>query len=249
MTVVTAVTAQNTRAVAAIHALPADLVAAQIEAVLSDIGADAIKIGMLANAAIVRAVAASLRRWAGPTNSLPIVLDPVMVAKSGDPLLASDAIEALVEELFPLATLATPNLPEAELLGGAPARPARSVEERARLGASLAGRGPAILLKGGHAVHEDGRPTAEITDLLCFESAVEVFRHARIETDSTHGTGCTLSSAIAAGLGSGLELRRAVTEAIAYLQGALAAAYPVGSTGSGGHGPPDHLYRQGASDD
>ena len=234
MSVVTAVTAQNTLGVTAVHEIPPAVVAAQIDAVLGDIGADAIKIGMLANSAIVRAVAERLRAHLGHPRGLagpPVVLDPVMVAQSGDPLLRDDAVAALVEELLPLALVVTPNLPEAARLTGLPVESA--AELRAAAGA-LAARGPAVLLKGGHA---EG---TEILDLLQLPAGggVHRFTHPRLATRSTHGTGCTLSAAVAARLAAGDELVEAVEGAIRYLQGALAAAYPLG----GGHGPVDHLY-------
>ncbi|MCB1057075.1 MAG: bifunctional hydroxymethylpyrimidine kinase/phosphomethylpyrimidine kinase [Acidobacteria bacterium] len=225
MSVVTAVTAQNTRAVTAVHEIPAEVVTAQIEVVFDDIGVDAVKIGMLSSATIVRAVAASLRRHAGP----PVVLDPVMVAKSGDALLRDDAVAALAEELLPLATLVTPNLPEAERLAGHPLEDEASILEAAR---ALARRGPAVLVKGGHGAGD------EVVDRLFDGERFQVYRHPRLTTRSTHGTGCTLSSAIAARLGAGAALAPAVGGAIEYLRGALAAAYPLGH----GHGPVDHLF-------
>jgi hydroxymethylpyrimidine/phosphomethylpyrimidine kinase len=157
-----------------------------------------------------------------------VVLDPVMVAKSGDALLRDDAVEALLEELVPLCSLVTPNLPELERMTGQPAGQAAAEE--------LSRRGPAVLAKGGHAAPEGN--TDEVVDLLIADGQVYRFRHRRLATSSTHGTGCTLSSAIAARLGRGAQLPRAVGGAIEYLQGAMAAAYPVGS----GHGPVDHLY-------
>jgi hydroxymethylpyrimidine/phosphomethylpyrimidine kinase len=242
MSALTAVTAQNTRAVTAVHEVPPKVVAAQIDAVFEDIGVDGVKIGMLASAPIVRAVARSLRRWAVPGDAEPrgrgpiIVLDPVMVAKSGDPLLAGDAVAALQEELLPLATLVTPNLPEAARMTGLPVG---SRDERLAAARELAARGPAVLLKGGHG---EG---AEVVDLLVSPASLSgdeparTFRHPRIESRSTHGTGCTLSSAIAARLAAGEPLERAVEGGIQYLQGAILAAYPIGS----GHGPVNHLYR------
>src|SRR6185436_10404104 len=194
MSVITALTAQNTREVRAVHAAPPDFVAAQIDAVFEDIGVDAVKIGMLADAGLVRAVAGRLRSHLQETR-LPIVLDPVMIAKSGAPLLADDAVAALAEELIPLATLVTPNLPELERLTGLPVA---SEEERRRAAealASFADGGPAVLGKGGHA---EG---PEVVDLLLAEGRWHRFVHPRIETTATHGTGCTLSSAIAARLG------------------------------------------------
>jgi hydroxymethylpyrimidine/phosphomethylpyrimidine kinase len=238
MSALTAVTAQNTRAVTAVHEIPPEIVAAQIDAVFEDLGVDGVKIGMLASAPIVRVVADRLRHWAAPgaPQAPPIVLDPVMVAKSGDPLLADDAVAALEEELLPLATLVTPNLPEAARLTGLPVA---ARQERLEAARALAARGPAVLLKGGHG-EED-----EVVDLLVTpasaagEEAARTFRHPRIETRSTHGTGCTLSSAVAARLAAGDPLERAVEGGIRYLQGAMAAAVPLGS----GHGPVNHLFR------
>ena len=227
MSVVTAVTAQNTRQVRAVAELPAELVAGQIDAVCDDIGVDAVKIGMLSSATIIAVVADRLRHWAGP----PIVLDPVMVAKSGDALLADDAVSALREELVPLATVLTPNLPEASRLAGG--LPTHTEEDRLRLASHLAEDGPAVLLKGGHLGGD------AIVDLLAVDGEMHRFEHPRIATGSTHGTGCTLSSAIAARLGLGEGLLDAVGGAIDYLQGAIRAAYPLG----GGHGPVNHLYR------
>ncbi|HWN42946.1 MAG TPA: bifunctional hydroxymethylpyrimidine kinase/phosphomethylpyrimidine kinase [Thermoanaerobaculia bacterium] len=218
MSAITALTAQNTLGVRAVHEVPPEVVAAQIDAVFEDIGVDAVKIGMLASAPIVRAVADRLRFW----KPLRVVLDPVMVAKSGDALLCDDAVEALLEELVPLCTLVTPNLPELERMTGG-----QGAEELAR-------RGPAVLAKGGHAEGE------EVVDVLVVGEEVHRFRHPRLATTSTHGTGCTLSSAIAARLGRGEDLPRAVGGAIEYLQGAMKAAYPLGS----GHGPVDHLWRE-----
>jgi len=238
MSVVTAITAQNTVGVTRVHEVPPDVVAAQIDAVFADLGVDAVKIGMLANAAIVRAVAGRLAAHLPAAGSPPVVLDPVMVAKSGDPLLADDAVEALVEELLPLATLVTPNLPEAVRLtglGGA------SEAERQALARALAARGPAVLIKGGHAGRTDDAAGDgdEVLDLLLAAGRFHRFRHPRVATTSDHGTGCTLSSAIAARLGAGEALPAAVGGAIDYLQGALLAAYPLGR----GRGPVDHLYR------
>lgn len=230
MSVITAVTAQNTREVRAVFEVPPDIVAAQIDAVLEDIGADAVKIGMLASAVLVRVVAERLRTHLTGTG-VPIVLDPVMVAKSGDRLLREDAVEALKSELLPLATVVTPNLPELEALTGLAVA---GEGERARAAAALAAHRQAVLAKGGHAEGD------EVVDLLLTEGRVHRFVHPRLHTRATHGTGCTLSSAIAARLGAGEELTRAVEGAIEYLQGAMAAAFPL-STGKG-HGPVDHFY-------
>jgi hydroxymethylpyrimidine/phosphomethylpyrimidine kinase len=247
MSALTALTAQNTREVRAIHPVPPEMVAAQIAAVLDDLGVDAIKIGMLANAAVVRAVAAALR---GLRPSVPIVLDPVMIAKSGAALLEDDAVAALRDELLPLATVVTPNLPELARLAGLSAGEAARLEEEegaridaARLlihGGGSADRGPAVLAKGGHA-RSGGVDSPEVVDLLVTAESVHRFAHPRIATSATHGTGCTLSSAIAARLALGAALPAAVEGAIDYLLGAIAAARPLGS----GSGPVDHLYRLG----
>jgi hydroxymethylpyrimidine/phosphomethylpyrimidine kinase len=232
MSAITAITAQNTREVRAVHEVPPEIVAAQIDAVLEDVGVDAVKIGMLASAPIVRAVADRLRAGLPRISRMPVpvVLDPVMIAKSGDELLRDDAVEALIEELIPLATLVTPNVPELARITGLPAS---TLEERCAGAVRLARCGPAVLAKGGHA------PGAEVVDLLVEpDGTVREFRHARQATSSTHGTGCTLSSAIAARLARGESLAPAVEGAIAWLHGAITAAYPLGS----GHGPVDHLH-------
>lgn len=230
--VLTAVTAQNTVGVRAVHLLEPGLVVDQLDAVLEDIGVDAIKIGMLGNAAIVSAVA---RRLASVGDHVTIVLDPVMVAKSGDALLGDEAVGALREELLPLATLVTPNLPEAAVLTGLPVE---SAPERLRAAECLLKMGVAVLLKGGHGNQDT------VEDLLVTAAGVERFRHPRQQSRSTHGTGCTLSAAIAARLARGEDLSSAVGGAIRYLQGAIAAAEPIGR----GHGPVDHLYRLSEED-
>lgn len=241
MSVITAVTAQNTRSVTAVHEIPPTVVAAQIDAVFEDLGVDAVKIGMLGGAAVVRAVSARLRHWLAGQPTLPVVLDPVMVAKSGDALLADEAVATLAENLLPLATLVTPNLPEAEQLTGLPV--ASEDERRAaarKLTTSRPGpipgrRGPSVLIKGGHG------SGAEVVDLLLHRGDVRRFVHPRLDTRATHGTGCTLSSAIAARLARGEEVPEAVEGAIGYLTGAMEAAFELG----GGHGPVIHLYRRG----
>ena len=226
MTAITAITAQNTLGVSAVQALPAVLVAAQMAAVFADPGVDAVKIGMLANAGIIAAVADCLLA----VPRAPIVLDPVMSAKSGDPLLDADAVDQL-QRLFPLTTLLTPNLPEAERLAGSPAPTA---ETRERLVRSLGDRCAAVLLKGGHAEGE------EVVDLLWDGSRVHSFVHPRIVSRATHGTGCTLSSAIAARLGRGESLVAAVSGAIDWLHEAIARALPIGA----GVGPVDPFWMQ-----
>lgn len=233
--VITALTAQNTRDVRGIHAPPADFVAAQLDAVFDDIRIDAIKIGMLSNRAVIAVVADRLRAL---PNRPPIVLDPVMVAKSGDALLSPDAITALRERLLPLATLVTPNLPEAAvLLNVAPDAlppPEQTCRQLHALGAQ------AVLLKGGHAAGEHA------VDWLFDGSAVHEFSEPRVETPHTHGTGCTLSSAIAAGMAQGCDLRTAVADAKRYVTAAIraAAALHVGH----GHGPVHHFHAQWRDD-
>ncbi|MEM1202932.1 MAG: bifunctional hydroxymethylpyrimidine kinase/phosphomethylpyrimidine kinase [Acidobacteriota bacterium] len=236
MSAVTAITAQNTRAVDAIHPVPVPVVTAQIDAVFDDLGVDAVKIGMLASAELVQAVAERLAAH----RPRHVVLDPVMVAKSGDPLLEDTAVTALVEELLPLATVVTPNLPEAARLTGLDltAPTVDQMAAAARLVAAMGNRGepsqasPAVLLKGGHG---DGEI---LTDLLFDGGEQHRYDHPRIQTRSTHGTGCTLSSAVAARLARGDALPIAVGGAIDYLWGAIRNAQPLG----GGHGPVNHLY-------
>ena len=226
--VVTAVTAQNTLGVLAVHPIPADIVAAQLDAVLSDLAVAAIKIGMVADVAVIEAIAACLGKV-----DVPIVLDPVMVAASGDRLLPAEAVAALKDRLLPLATIITPNVPEAAVLADAPeATDEAGLERQAR---TLAALGPAVLVKGGHL---DGE---ESVDVLIGEGGQSHrFASARIATRNTHGTGCTLSSAIAAFLAQGEDLVSAVAHAKTYLAGAIAAsdALQIGS----GHGPVHHFH-------
>jgi hydroxymethylpyrimidine/phosphomethylpyrimidine kinase len=230
--VVTAVTAQNTRSVTAVEEVSPRMVGAQIDAVLGDLRVGAIKTGMLFSAAIVRKVA---RRLDG---RIPVVLDPVMIAKSGDALLRDEAVDALVAELLPKAALLTPNLPEAARL--LETTPARDADEMAAQGRALIARGAgAVLMKGGHGAG----PVC--TDVLVVPGTAPVRLEARrIETRNTHGTGCTLSAAIAAGLARGLSLETAVREAHGYLQGAIRAAESL-RVGAG-HGPVHHFHRSPA---
>ena len=228
--VITALTAQNTREISGVLDVPEAFVARQINAVFSDIDVAATKIGMLARKDIVAAVADGLRRF----GARHVVLDPVMLASSGTRLLSEDAVEALARLLFPLADVVTPNLPEAAaLLGeGLAADESAAIgqgEKLMRLGAR------AVLIKGGH------REDAQSIDLLIEETGVTRHTAARIATRNTHGTGCTLSSAIAAGLAKGQSLQEAVSSAKLYLTGALAAAdrLKIGS----GKGPLHHFYR------
>jgi hydroxymethylpyrimidine/phosphomethylpyrimidine kinase len=226
---ITALTAQNTLGVQAIHAAPPEFVAQQISSVLSDLKVAAIKIGMLANAEVIEAVAQAL----GPHLGIPVVLDPVMVAASGDPLLAPEAVEALRTHLLPLAAIVTPNLPEAAFLCGSTA--ARDEEEMASQGRGILAFGASsVLIKGGHAHGPDS------ADLLVSPCWVKRFSVKRIATRNVHGTGCTLSSAIAAGLAKGLPLFEAVSVAKAYVTAAIAAASEL-QVGKG-HGPAHHFH-------
>jgi hydroxymethylpyrimidine/phosphomethylpyrimidine kinase len=229
--VITALVAQNTRGVQAVELVQPAFVARQIDCLLADVRIDAVKIGMLATGEIVRVVADALRRH-GLTR---VVVDPVMVAKSGDRLLDPDAVAALREELLPLAMVVTPNLPEAaDLLGRAPAE---RRDEMPEIAAALLALGPrAVLLKGGHLEDE-----AESPDLLLSAAGSLTLAAPRIATRNTHGTGCTLSAAIAALLPQRPDLETAVREAKTYLTGALAAADRL-SVG-GGHGPLHHFHR------
>src|SRR5215203_1763865 len=218
---VTAITAQNTLGVTAWEAVSTRLVVQQIEAVLGDIGADAIKIGMLANAAIVGAVARTL---ASSVNR-PIVLDPVMIAKGGDRLLETAAVAALKSELLPLAHIVTPNIPEAEALAD---MPIRSLAEMRKAGDRIRRLGPrVVLVKGGHA---EGR---ESIDVAVTETGSVEIRGPRLPGRHTHGTGCTLSSAIAANLARGMNDEAAIRAAREYLEGAIRHAPEIGR----GHGP------------
>lgn len=231
MSAITALTAQNTRGVTGIHAVPPAFLKQQLQAVIEDIGVDAVKIGMLHAPEIVEVVA-----WAIDHYRLPhVVLDPVMVATSGDRLIAQETVQVLVRELFPRAVVVTPNLDEAALLVGHPIPDAKALEPAA--GALLALGARAALLKGGHL------PGEELVDVLGQAGSpprFEHFRGRRIASLNTHGTGCTLSSAIACGLALGLDLREAVVQARDYVRGAMAAGANV-RTG-GGHGPLNHGF-------
>ncbi len=222
---VTALTAQNTLGVHGVYSVPLDFLRLQLECVLADIGADAIKTGMLADAATIEVVADVLAERA---RGVPLVVDPVMVAKGGQALLAFDAVSTLKRMLVPLATLLTPNLPEAEVLSGVPIRDTDAMRHAASVMLTLGV--PAVLLKGGHMEGED------VVDLLATETGIEEFSSPRIATRHTHGTGCTLASAIAAGLAQGMALRDAVVRARVYVHAAIASAPGVGA----GHGPINH---------
>ncbi len=229
LSVITALTAQNTRAVTAIHDVPPDVIAAQLDAVFSDIRIDAVKIGMLSRPEVIEVVADRLSRYEART----IVLDPVMVAKSGDTLLHPDAISALISHLIPLATVITPNLPEAGVLLGR--SPPADVDAMRNAAADLRALGPkAVLLKGGHLTDGDA------VDIFDDGKTLEALRGARIPTRNTHGTGCTLSAAIAALLGRGMELTAAARLAKACVAQMIAAADQL-NVGEG-HGPVHHFH-------
>lgn len=223
--VITALTAQNTAAVTGIHAPSAKFVALQLKTVLDDIRVDAAKTGMLFSAPIIESVAAVLKG-----KAFPLVVDPVCVATSGAKLLQEDAVEAMRERMFPLADLLTPNLPEAELFTGMEIRTRDDVFMAVKL---LLKMGPkAVLIKGGH------NDSPAITDWFAASDGEPIpFMQQRVETDCTHGTGCTLSAAIATGLGSGLDMGQAILRAQEYLNLALRAGYRLGEGG----GPPNHL--------
>ncbi len=228
--VITALTAQNTRGVSGIHQVPAEFITAQIDAVFSDLAVSAVKIGMVAQLAAIEAIAAGLARWS-PNH---VVLDPVMVATSGDRLLAADAVEALRTQLIPRASLMTPNLPEAAALLDEPVAVDRAtIEDQGRR--LLAMGCSAVLIKGGHG------QGAESIDYLVTASHIIALAAPRIATKNTHGTGCSLSAAIAAGLAKGEDMETAVRNAKAWVSAAIAAAdrFAVGH----GHGPIHHFHR------
>ncbi len=225
-TAVTAITVQNTLGVTGVLPVPADMVTAQARAVLDDIGADALKTGMLGDIAMVETVAAILDSAAG----IPAVVDPVMTAKGGAALLATDAMDAVRRLMVPRAWLLTPNVPEAEALTGLSIA---SLDDQRRAGEALLALGArAVLMKGGHL---DGE---RVSDLLLTPQGETLFESARLETRHTHGTGCTLASACAVGLAQGLTLEAAVARAWAYVQEAIARAPGLGR----GHGPLDHAW-------
>jgi hydroxymethylpyrimidine/phosphomethylpyrimidine kinase len=227
MSVITAVTAQNTRAVTAAFDLPLDIIEAQLDAVADDFTIGAVKTGMLSSVGIIELVARKVReRRLGP-----VVVDPVMVSKSGFSLLADDAVGAVRELLLPLARLVTPNTHEAERLTGLPVRTLAEAEAAAR---SLQAMGPeAVLVKGGHLNRQ-----RDAVDVLLEGGEVTYLRAERIETEHTHGTGCTYAAAIAARLARGESLRQSVTHAKRYVTEAIRHGLPLG----GGHGPTNHFY-------
>lgn len=222
----TAITAQNTLGVSAVLELPPDLVATQIEAILSDIGTDAVKTGMLANAEIIRVVVNEIKNR-GITN---LVVDPVMIAKGGDRLLQEEAVTSLRNLLIPLARVVTPNLPEAAVLVG---RDVDSLEDAIQAAIDIVDMGcSSVVVKGGH-LHGDA------VDVFYDGSVTREFTVARVNTSNTHGTGCTFASAITAGLANGVPIEDAVSQAKEYVTEAIRNAFPIG----GGHGPLNHLYR------
>jgi len=227
MTAVTAITVQNTQGVTGIHAVPEDIIAAQIESVLGDLGADCIKTGMLGTASVIETIAATL---ASAAHGIPLVVDPVMVAKGGAPLLADSAVGALRTRLLPMAVLITPNLPEAEVLAGRPIRAPDDMKDAAKALRDLGVR--AVLLKGGHLAGD------RIVDIYDGPGGPHAWHSARIDTRHTHGTGCTLASAIAAGIAQGMDMLPAISRARDYVRVAIETAPGLGR----GHGPLNHSH-------
>ena len=225
MSAVTALTAQNTTGVRAIMEASPEFLAAQLDAVFEDIFPDAVKIGMVASSDLIRVIASKLRQY-GARN---IVSDPVMVATSGSALINSDAVTTLKQELLPLCSLATPNIPEAEVLSGIEIKNRDDMQKAAEMIQSQ--YGCAVLVKGGHSV-------SDASDLLCRENGFEWFEGKRIDNPNTHGTGCTLSSAIASNLAKGFDLCESVRRAKEYISGALAAQLDLGK----GSGPMAHNF-------
>ncbi|ANE36006.1 hydroxymethylpyrimidine kinase / phosphohydroxymethylpyrimidine kinase [Campylobacter iguaniorum] len=226
MSVITALTAQNTMGVYGVRDVEAGFVAAQIEACFSDIIPDAVKIAMVSNEAIVRQIGINLKKF----NAKNIVLDPVMVATSGGKLISDEAIKCVVSELFSLADIITPNLPEAEVLAN---MSIKSVEDMKKAALNLAQicKG-AVLVKGGHL-------DTNAVDILYSNGEFSTFEAPRIETKNTHGTGCTLSSAIACGLGANLDIKTAVARAKEFVSNALKTDIKIGQ----GNGAIDHYFR------
>lgn len=227
-TAITALTAQNTEGVHGIVPVDPDFVGLQIRVVLDDIGADAVKVGMLGSAPVIEVVADELVARA---KDIPIVIDPVMVAKSGHHLLDPEAMETMKRRLLPLAKVLTPNVPEAEALSGVRIE---SFDDLHRAAEVIMGYGPeAVFMKGGHL-----RSRAEVRDLLVTDDGEEEFDGPRVASRHTHGTGCTLSSALATGLAQGMTISEAVARARAYVETAILTAPGLGK----GHGPLNHLH-------
>ena len=223
---ITAVTVQNTLGVRAVHAIPPEIVCGQIEAVMEDLQPVAVKIGMVSDKELIKVIAEKLKEYK-PKN---IVLDTVMVATSGSPLLKPDSVNALIEELIPLATVITPNIPEAEVLGNCKIECEKDLKDTAI--ALYEKYGCNVLVKGGHL-----NDTA--TDILCCNGEITEFKGERIDNNNTHGTGCTLSSAIACNLAKGLDLPDAIRNSKEYLVGALKYNLNIGK----GNGPLNHCYK------
>ena len=228
--VLTAITAQNTVAVIAVHDVPTDMIAAQIDAVVTDIGVDAVKTGMLSSIAIIECVAASLKKYPDVPGLRRLVVDPVMVAKSGDSLLRDDAVGALRDRLLPMAAVVTPNIPEAETLTGLSIVTDDDVRKAARAIVELGAA--SVVVKGGHR-------EGPATDLYYDGSNFREFTAPRIETVNTHGTGCTFASAVAAGLAKGLGTQDAVGRAKEFVTEAIRRSFTIGQ----GHGPLNHFYK------
>ena len=225
MTAVTALKAQNTTCVRAIQESTPDFLREQIDAVFEDIRPDAVKIGMVSSSELIRVIAERLRHYKAEN----VVVDPVMVATSGSALMKTDAVETLMEELFPLAALITPNIPEAQILSGFTIESAADMEAAAKK--IHAEHGCAVLVKGGHSIND-------ANDLLCADGKLCWIEGKRIDNPNTHGTGCTLSSAIASNIAKGYDLETSVRRAKEYISGALAAMLDLGK----GRGPMNHGF-------
>ena len=231
--VITALTAQNTKTVAGVHPAPAEFVALQMRTVLEDIPVLAAKTGMLFNAAIVRAVAGEIRA----ARLSALIVDPVMISKSGAPLLLDDAVEALVHELLPLAYCVTPNIPEAERLAGAKIN---GVDDMMKAAEKIAALGPKnVVVKGGHMTGEK-----TLVDVVLADGVFHELKRERIDTRNTHGTGCTFSAAITAAVAGGMDIWPAVEMAWRYTGKAIEKAWPLdGGHGPGtGHGPVERFF-------
>ena len=225
MSAITALTAQNTTGVRAIQESTPEFLAQQIDAVFEDIRPDAVKIGMVASSELIRVIANRLRYY----HATNIVVDPVMVATSGSALMKTDAVQTLTNELLPLAAVVTPNIPEAQVLSGLTIESRADMETAAKMIGDS--HGCAVLLKGGHSI-------SDANDLLYADGEMEWFEGKRIDNPNTHGTGCTLSSAIASNLAKGLPLPESVRRAKDYISGALSAMLDLGH----GSGPMDHAF-------
>ena len=226
MSAITALTAQNTTGVSGIFNVTPKFVESQLESIFTDIFPDSVKTGMMSEADIIEAAASVLKKYKAPN----IVVDPVMVSTSGSRLLSDSALDAMTGHLFPLARVITPNIPEAEVLSGISISDIADMEKAARIISEKTSA--AVLVKGGHSV-------SDATDLLLADGKVFTFAGKRIDNPNTHGTGCTLSSAIACGLADGLSVSDSIERAKEYLTGAIAAGLDLGK----GSGPVDHLYR------